>query len=225
MAYTEIVQNLRLNQFENDNDKHKSLNEMIELANNEKGRNLLCESTICDFICDTLHLEKSVEIVTSLCVLIGYLGLSDKYRPILFKNEVANIIVNAFEHVHSFEDKLKIIKASKYLSQTKDDAIKLIEAGLMAHLCDALRTADTDIDKKSVSFYIFWLSYITHNKKTALNYNCVELMYNAVESISNKPIQSHILTDMNYFVSDELPYSKYPIYTLWRTDFQLYLKV
>ena len=65
---------------------------------------------------------------------------------------------------------------------------------------------------------------MTCNKMIALEYGCVELMYNALKSMSNKPKQSHILTDMNYFLKDTPVDSQYPIYALWRTDFQTYLK-
>ena len=223
--HVQIVENFRLNNYKNHGDRLKSIDEMIELANDQKGRILLSESGICDFICDILRSEKSVQIVPSLCMLIGYLSLSDKYRPMLFKNDVSNIIVNAFEHVHSIEDKLKIIKAVQFLCQTRNDAKQLIHAGIIPHLCHVLKHVDTNEDKKLVSYCIFWLSYITYDKKTALNYGCIELMYNAAESISNKAIQSNIFLDMNYFLSDAPPDSKYQLYTLWRTDFQSYLKV
>lgn len=44
-------------------------------------------------------------------------------------------------------------------------------------------------------------------------------------SISNKALQSNIFLDMNYFLSDAAPDNKYPLYTLWRTDFQTYLNI
>jgi len=73
----------RMNDFESVDDKAQSLNKMIDIAMTDKGRISLCEYGICDFICETLRSEKSVQIVPSLCLFIGYLGLSDKYRPIL----------------------------------------------------------------------------------------------------------------------------------------------
>ena len=69
--FAEMLLKLRLNEFKSYDDKRQCINEMIEIANNEKGRILLCESGICDFICNTLRSEKSVKIVTSLCVLIS----------------------------------------------------------------------------------------------------------------------------------------------------------
>jgi len=215
----------RMNDFESVDDKAQSLNKMIDIAMTDKGRISLCEYGICDFICETLRSEKSVQIVPSLCLFIGYLGLSDKYRPILFAHDVAKIIVGAFEHVHSIEDKLNMIKAIKLLCQTRDDTKQFINAGIIPHLCHVLKHVDTNEDKKFVSYCIFWLSYITYDKKTALEYDCIELMHNAAISISNKPIQSNIFLDMNYFLSDAPPDNKYPLYTLWRTDFQTYLNI
>jgi hypothetical protein len=224
----DILQKLRINDFQNDDDKHECITGMINMIINEKDRILLCESGICDFICDTLRCEKSVKIVTSISVLIGYLGLSDKYRPVLFSYDVANIIVNACKNVHNIEDKLKIIRAVTFLCQSKDDTNQLINAGIIPQLCDTLKDVDRDIDKKFVSYYIYWLSYITYDKKTALEYNCIELMHDAAMSISNKALQSNIFLDMNYFLSDAPPdnkYPLYPLYTLWRTDFQTYLNI
>jgi len=186
----------------------------------DKGRRSLGCAGIYDFICDLARSENSVQWLTRLCTLIGYLGLSDTYRPVLQAKDVARIIKRCFESVAQTTDKLTIIKATKCLWQTRNDAIKFIDAGIIPHLCNTLQCLETNEDKKMVSYCIFWISYLAGDKTTAIQQGCIELMYEAAESISNKPMQSNIFCDMDYF--DIIPNKKYPIYSLWKNNFQMY---
>lgn len=218
--YTNIVNQLRLNEFRDEHEKQECLNQMIEIAKGGEGRISLCRAGICDFICDSARSENSVQCITRLCTLIGYLGLSDKYRPVLFANDVANVIKRGFTSVAHIGDKLTIIKATRFLCQTKNDAVVFIHAGIIPHLCNTLKCVDTNEDKKMVSNCIFWVSYLAGDKTTALQHGCIELMYEAAESISNKPMQSNIFCDMDYY--DITPDQRYPIYRFWKNNFQLY---
>jgi hypothetical protein len=219
--YTNVVNQLKLNEFRDEHEKQECLNQMIEIAKGgEEGRISLCRAGICDFICDLARSENSVQWLTRLCTLIGYLGLSDKYRPVLHANDVANIMTRCLESVDQITDKLTIIKATECLYQTKNDAVEFIKAGLIPHLCNALKCVETNEDKKMVSYCIFWISYLAGDKTTALQHGCIELMYEAAESISNKPMQSNIFCDMDYY--DITPDKKYPIYSLWKNHFQMY---
>jgi hypothetical protein len=205
-------------------EKNRILLELIQFSNFEQSRICICRAGICDFICDMLCSEKSIECIVNMCVLIGHIGTSDKYRPFLFSNNVAPILVRALEVVDTIDDKIKIVKSINHLCQTTSNGLKLIEAGMLSHLCDVLKIVHTDAHKECVSHAIFWVSFLTHNRTTAVECGCIEWMYNALKNISNKSIQSQILTDMKYFIRDKPDYSRYPIYALWRTDFQTYLK-
>lgn len=185
-------------------DRNMILLSLIDFAIFEQSRRSLC-------ICDTLLLEKSHEHVVNLCVLIGNIGISDKYRPTLFDNNLASNIVSALEYVDDIDDKMKIVDSIIRLCQTKSNVLQFIHAGIIPELCNLLKIVHTDTQKKHVSFCIFWVSYLTYNKTMAVEYGCVELMYNALKSMSNKPKQSHILTDMNYFLKDESIDNRYPI--------------
>jgi hypothetical protein len=227
--YKEIVEKFRTNNFEGHVDKSTSIKMLIDIANNMEGRIALCQTGICDFICEVLlhHEEGSVEYITDLCVLIGYLGISDTYRPILFKNNVVDILVCALQRVGDddiLKHKLKIVESIKCLWQEKMIVVQFIEAGILSHLCHLLTQVCADAEKKFVSFCIYWISYLAYDIRTAVECGCIDLMYKAAESISNKPIQSHILLDMHYFINHVPVDSRYPIYGLWRTDFQTYLK-
>ena len=217
MTDTNVLKQLKLNEFRDEHEKRKCLNQIIEIAKEECLS--LCRAGMCDFICDLVRSEKSVDCMTSLCVLIGYLGLKDKYRPVLFANDVANIIIHSLDSVEHIKDKLDIINAIRSLCQTKNDAGEFIKAGLIPHLCGILKCVETNKDKQFVSNCIFWVSYLASDKTTALQHGCIELMYKAAESISNKPIQSNIFCDINYY---DINPTKYPIYELWKTNFQRY---
>jgi hypothetical protein len=205
-------------------EKNRILFELIQFSNVEQSRIYICRAGICDFICDMLHLEKSIECIVNLCVLIGYIGTSDKYRPFLFSNNIAPILVRAFERVNTIDDKILIVKSMNHLCQTKSDGLKLIKAGMLSRLCSVLKIVHTDKHKECVSHSIVWVSSLTHDTTTAVECGCIEWMYNALKNISNKSIQSQILTDMKYFIRDKSDDSRYPIYALWRNDFQTYLK-
>ncbi len=223
--YTTVVNQLKSNEFRDEHEKQECLNQMIEIAKGEwekEDRISLCRAGICDFICDLARSENSVQCITSLCALIGYLGLSDKYRPVLFTNDVANIMTRCLKSVDQITDKLTIIKASRFLCQTKNDAVVFIHAGIMPHLCNTLKSADTNNDKKMVSYSIYWISYLAGDKINALQYGCIELMYEAAESISNKPLQSNFFMDMDYFDIPIVEKKQYPIYNLWKNNFQMY---
>ena len=220
MTYTNVLKQLRLNEFRDEHEKQACLNQMIEIAKEESLS--LCRAGMCDFICDLVRSEKSVHCMTSLCVLIGYLGLKDKYRPVLFANDVANIMTRCLDSVEHIKDKLDIINAIRYLCQTENDAVVFIHAGIMPHLCNTLKSADTNNDKKMVSYSIYWISYLAGDKINALQYGCIELMYEAAESISNKPLQSNIFMDMDYFDIPIVEKKQYPIYNLWKNNFQRY---
>lgn len=217
--YANILNQLRLN--EDERQKLECLNRMIEIAMTKEGRISLCRAGLCDVICDSARSEKSVPCMTRFCVLIGYLGLSDKYRPVLFANGVANIILHGLDSVDPIPDKLNIIQAMRCLCQTKNDAVEFIKAELVPRLCSILKCVDTNEDKKFVSSCIFWVSYLASDKTTALRHGCIELMYTAAESMmSNKPIQSNIFCDMHFY--DITHDDKYPIYNLWKNNFQQY---
>jgi len=119
---------------------------------------------------------------------------------------------------------MKIVKSMNHLCQTTSDGLKLIAAGMLSHLCSVLKIVHTDKHKECVSHAIYWVSFLTHDTTTAVECGCIEWMYNALKNVSNKSIQSQILTDMKYFIRDKPDDSLYPIYALWRTDFQTYLK-
>lgn len=204
-------------------EKKRILLELVQFSNFEQSRVSLCRAGICDFIGDILRAEKCIESIVNLCVLIGHIGTSDKYRPVLFSKNVASILVCAFECVDTIDDKIKLVKSINQLCQTTSDGLKLIEAGVLSHLCGVLKIVHTDAHKECVSHAIFWVSFLTHDRTTAVECGCIEWMYNALKNISNKSIQSQILTDMKYFIRDKLDDSRYPIYVLWRSDFQTYL--
>ena len=205
-------------------EKKRILLELIQFSNFEQSRICICRAGICDFICDMLCSEKSIECIVNLCVLIGHIGTSDKYRPFLFSNNIAPILVRAFERVDMIDDKMKIVKSINHLCQTTSNGLKLIEAGMLSRLCSVLKIVHTDKHKECISHAIFWVSSLTHDTTTAVECGCIEWMYNALKNISNKSIQSQILTDMKYFIKDKPDDSRYPIYALWRNDFQTYLK-
>ena len=224
--YREIVEKLRTNCFSNDLDKSTVIKTLIGIANLPLGRLSLYQTGICDFICEKLVLEEdSIEFITDLCVLIGYLSISDICRPILFKNNVVYILVCALKRVgnDSINYKLKIVEAIKYLCQEKMIILQLIEAGILSQLCSILEQVSSDVEKKLISFCIYRISYLAEDKMTAVQCGCIDLMYRVAESISSKSIQSEIFTQMNYFISNEHLDSRYPIYRFWRTDFQTYL--
>jgi hypothetical protein len=220
--YTNVVNQLRLNKFRDEHEKQQCLNQLIEIAKGGEGRILLCHAGICDFICDLARSDNSVQCITSLCTLIGYLGLIDKYRPVLHANDVANIMTRCLKSVDPITDKLTIINASRFLCQTKNDAVVFIHAGIIPHLCNALKCVDTNEDKKMVSYCIFWFSYLAGDKTTALQHGCIELMYEAAACISNKPMQSNIFCDMDYFDIHIVEKKQYPIYRLWKNNFHAY---
>jgi hypothetical protein len=200
-------------------EKKRILLELVQFSNFEQSRVSLCRAGICDM----LRLETSIECIVNLCVIIGNIGASDKYRPFLFINNVAPIIVRAAERVDAIDDKILIVNSMNQLCQTKSDGLKLIEAGMLSQLCGVLKIVHTDKHKECISHAIFWVSYLAHDTTTAVECGCIEWMYNALKNISNKSVQSQILTDMKYFIGDKQDDSRYPIYALWRTDFQTYL--
>jgi len=200
-------------------EKRKILLELVQFSNFEQSHMCICHIGICDM----LRLEKSIECIVNLCVIIGNIGTSDTYRPFLFSNNVAPIIVRAIERVDTIDDKILIVKSMNNLCITKNDGLKLIEAGMLSHLCSVLKIVHTDKHKECISHAIYWVSYLTHDTTTAVECGCIEWMYNALKNVSNKSIQSQILTDMKYFIGDKPDDSRYPIYALWRNDFQSYL--
>jgi len=195
---------------------------LIQLSNNDLGRKQLIKTNLSLFICDILKNEQNEIYILDIVILVGKLGISDHIRPILFDNNVATILIDLLKRLLNIESKLKIIKAINMLTQTKLESEIFIKLGVVPVIIQLLSIVETDELKYSLSQQIYWISYLSNNKEIINDTDCINIMYRAVEKLTNKSLQSQIFWYMHYFNDGIKITNNMPIYSLWKYNFAVY---
>jgi hypothetical protein len=217
--------NMLVESLKTTHDKNIIIKLMTEIASFDMGRKELSKSDLCVFICDILKTEIVEEYIVDVALLIGYLGLSDSARPLLFNNGISNIIINVLTNLKDIESKVKIMSVIKMLSQTKLETDQFRRLGILHHLLELLPKVDTDKLKGDLTSQIYWIAYLTNNKDMINNTDCIDIMYKVAESIINKSLQSQIFVYIHYFIKHKPENINYSVYNFWKNNFAEYVKL
>lgn len=197
---------------------------MLELASFDVGRKEFTNIGLSILICDILKNETIEEYILDTSLLIGYLGLSDSERPILFNHGISHILIGILTKLKAIDSRIKILKVIKMLCQTKIETHEFISLGIINHLLEILPKVNTEKLKGDLTSQIYWISYLSNNKDI-ITADCIDIMYKVSESITNKSLQSQIFVYIHYFIKDKPENKNYSLYNFWKNNFEEYLKL